>query len=214
MPTSSYQIGEGVTAETIRLKGIDDFTLDELQEVGRSLLDMPKRLNQVWGTKAPLIRILRKRLIEIKAQAPDPSDQQARAAYFAIRKSEAWFVLTAVKYAKHVESCVDQGRPWEAVSFAFDIGILMAELGFKIDWETDTLEGKAMREGRAKGANASRRHTPEHRHSVVDDLIRNGLKSTEAFARAAEILGDKGPSSAREAYYKIRKKLSKADGLE
>ena len=214
MPTSSYQIGDGVTAETIRLKSLDEFTLDELQEVGRALLDMPERLNRIWGTKAALIRALRERLIELKAKAPPPSDHQGRAAYFATRKTEAWFVLTAVKFANHVECCVEQGRPWEAVSFALDIGKLVTELGFKIDWQTDALEGQAMREGRVKGADASRRHTPEHRHSVVNDLIRQGLKPTKAFVKAAELLGDKGPSSAREAYYRIRKKSSRADGLE
>jgi len=214
MPTSSYQIGDGVTAETIRLQSLDEFTLNELQEVGRALLEMPERLNQVWGTKAPLIRALREKLIELRAQAPDSSDHQARTAYFATRKTEAWFVLTAVKFAKHVECCVEEGRPWEAVSFAFDIGKLVAELGFKVDWETDTLEGQAIREGRAKGADASRRHTPEHRHKVVNELIGQGLKPTKAFIKAAKLLGDKGPSSAREAYYQIRRKSSKPDGLE
>lgn len=152
MPTSSYQIGDGVTAETIRLKSLDEFTLDELQEVGRALLDMPERLNQVWGTKAALIRALRERLVELKAQAPPISDHQARAAYFATRKTEAWFVLNAVKFANHVECCVEQGRPWEAVSFTLDIGKLVTELGFKFDWQTDALEGQAMREGRVTSA--------------------------------------------------------------
>lgn len=212
MPTSSYQVGDGITAETRRRTSLDEFTLDEMREIGQALLDMPERLNKVWGTKAPLIQALRARLVELKAQAPDLTDYEASAAFFAARKTEAWFVLTAVKFAKHVERCIEEGRSWETVSFAFDIGQLVTEYGFKRDWEAPALTGQKIRDSLREGPKARRKGSIEERYRAVVKYLNDGQKLPDAFRSAADALGV-SESAARNGYYDF-KKDSKLGRLE
>jgi hypothetical protein len=130
MATNTKKVGDGITARTIRLKDVEDFSLDEWADLKSTLVSLPEVYQSAWGPNAPLIANIREWLVEVRSKAPEPSDHRALAEYFAYRETEAWFVLTIAKFARHIERCVEQKKSWEAVSFALDLGMLVAELAY------------------------------------------------------------------------------------
>lgn len=214
MPIKSRKVGSGISTETRKTATVDSFSEEDLETEVLRLQRMPESLNQKWGTKSRLIAELRKRLEGIRADAPEPDNYGDVKAYYAERETEPWYILNAVRHVNLIERCIKQDRIWEAVSLAYDLGELMTELTFKMDWEGAALEGQKMREGRIQASRGNRRHLAIDRYRLVKRYIEGGMTVREACVRAARELGDKGPGSARNDYYKVKNSRSNADGLE
>lgn len=185
-------------------------TSDDHSQLKNELESVPDKLSQPWGTKSQLIEALRDRLIQIKTAAPeDPYD---RAKYFARNKGEPWYIRTAMKYARHVEKCVEQGRVWEAVSFTYDVSELVTELGFKMDFEKSALTGAQLLNSQGKGAKARRQQSDLLRYERVLEYVDKGHSVRRAFTLVAKQFGVSASTIKRD-YYAVKKR-SNADRLE
>lgn len=204
MADSSKRIGSGITAETIKLRQTDDLSLREIEAIRDAMLSMPEMFRRKWGPKAPLISMIRERLIEIRSNAPDPDDYVASAAYYATHQTEAWFILTAAKFAKHIETCVAEDRSWEAVSFAYDLGELMTELAFKKRWEKEALAGERLLEAQGQSARMRRRQPREERVAFVEMKLAEGKSARQAFEIAAKHFGVSASTIKKDYYSKKR----------
>lgn len=203
MATSTKMVGDGITARTIRLKGVEDFSLQDWSDLKSALVAIPTVYESPWGTSAPLIAAMRGRLAKIRSKAPEPSDHRAIAEYFAYRETEAWFVLTIVKYAKHIERCIAENRNWEAVSYGIDLGFLVAELATKQDLERAALVGASTLDAQGKSAKARRRQSAEERIAFVKRSLAVGKGTRQSFLIAAKHFCV-SPQTISKDYYKYR----------
>lgn len=108
-----------------------------------------------------------------------------------------------MKYAKHIEKCVEQGRTWEAIAFAYDIGELITELCFKMDWERQALVGQGMLEAQGQAAICRRKQPAEERILFVHGKVSEGKSKRLAFDLAGRHFGVSA-STIRKDYYKKR----------
>lgn len=203
MATSTKMVGDGITARTIRLKDVEDFSPQDWADFKLTLVAMPKVFESPWGTNALLIAKMRERLTDITSNAPEPNDHRALAEYFAYRKTEAWFVLTITKYAKHIERCVAQNRAWEAVSFGIDLGGLVTELAYKHDLERAALVGAGMLDVQGASAKARRMQSAEERIAYVEQRKATGKSLRQIFQLAAKHFGVSA-AAIKKDYYKKR----------
>ena len=203
MATRTKMVGDGITASTIRLKDVGDFSPQDWSNFRSTLVAIPKVFESPWGTNASLIAGMRRMLADIRSKAPEPSDYRAFAEYFACQKTEAWFVLTINKYAKHIERCVAQDRKWEAVSFAIELGVLVAELASKHDLERAALIGARMLDVQGASAKVRRRQSAEERIAYVEQEKATGKSLRQIFPIAAKHFGVSA-SAIRKDFYKKR----------
>jgi hypothetical protein len=202
MATNTKKVGDGITARTIRLKDVEDFSLDEWADLKSTLVSLPEVYQSAWGPNAPLIANIREWLVEVRSKAPEPSDHRALAEYFAYRETEAWFVLTIAKFARHIERCVEQKKSWEAVSFALDLGMLVAELAYKHDIERAALRGASLLETQGQSAKARRKQPAEERIAFVEQKKAMGKSVRQAFSIAAKHFGVSAATIKKDYYNK------------
>lgn len=106
------------------------------------------------------------------------------------------------KYAAAAERSVAEGRPWEAIDFALEIGELLTELRMKKLWERPAMVGEALlRNSGRKGAQADRVR-------AVDELVASGVGTVAAFSLVAEREGSGvKPGTIGKDYYAARKSV-------
>ena len=56
MATRTKMVGNGITAQTIRFKDVEDFSRQDWADFKSTLVAMPEIYESSWGTNAPLMR--------------------------------------------------------------------------------------------------------------------------------------------------------------
>jgi len=200
MHKTSISVGEGVTRTTKQQRVLDASAPEEAEEFWQFVRATHDRLNQPWGSHSRLIAGLRERLHQIESSMADPANRAERKASFLERESEGWYVLQAVRRANLIEKYITS-RPWEAVSLGIELGELVTEFAFKMDFERPALAGQKTLDAQKAAAKARRRQPREQRIAYVDELVLQGHQKVKALELAATHFGVKY-QTVRNDYYR------------
>lgn len=182
-------IGSGITK---REKALPlEAKPENRQEIIDSFDRFHENMRRPWAGQKPLIDEARRRLSEIEAEAPSiMEDLDGFNDHFKPHESPGWYFQQIDACATIAEGAVAQGRPWEAVFRALQIGHHLAELEFKELWEFQALKGQKLIDRQALANEARRTNSAEHRYQVVLSYREKGLSWERSYHFAARDLGD------------------------
>lgn len=201
MKKTSVAVGQGITLSSRLQRVLELVVQAEADEIRQFLGSTYNKLNKPWGLHSRLIAALRERLNEIEASFVDPADSSERKAKFRERETEGWYLLQAVRRANLIEKYISS-RPWEAVSLAYELGELVTELAFKLDFEKAALAGQKTLEAQKAAAGARRRQPRAVRVAFVNSLVDQGHLVTKAFKIAGVHFGVKFQTIRNDWYRK------------
>jgi hypothetical protein len=193
------KVGNGITERTK-----PDMVPATPENMLAFLRGINRKIHEPWGGYADIIAFARRRLAQIKAEAPSNyADLEGHNAHFVERVSEGWYVQSIDLEARVAERAIADGRPWEACACSMRIGELLTELRMKQLWEPDALRGRKI----AQSAALTRKGEQAARVAEVDRLVAAGELKTAAFAIVAE--AQRVTAKAIETdYYKAKKNRS------
>jgi len=204
----SEAIGSGITAGSVNYRELDPNDDKDAREFVEWHAKLQKSFSQRWAYKAHVIEICRLRweaikaeLVKLKRYGPEYKERLKE------RAGEAWYVREIVDTATIVEAAVENGRPWEAVARAIEIGELITELRLKFEWDDDATWGRKQLTALRDAAQARRRSSASDRLADVDREVATGTKLTAAFAVVAERRGE-SESTIRNEYYRTKRSSS------
>ena len=153
------------------------------------LRGISETISEPWGGQGPLIESARERLQEIKAEAPSIFDDlEGHNSYFVERATLGWYLQAIDAEAHVIEEAVAEGRPWQAVACAMQIGELVTELRMKQLWEPHALRGQDALEATRRGGASTRKTTDEQKVACYRKFRANGHNKTDATYLAAQEL--------------------------
>jgi hypothetical protein len=179
--------------------------------------DGERKRTQRWGNQAKAIAAVRAEMerLRVPFQGLEPGTETFFSALrdfnalFVERTTEAWYLKEIEAEASLVEVALEEGRHWEAVSRAVNIGDLLAELRLNFEWGADATFGRQNRVNLSEGQTNRRRSSKEARFEDVETLLAKGHSLSGACRIAAPRHGVK-PETLEKDYQRIKKERTTA----
>lgn len=199
----SEGVGSGITAKSVAETWLDLNDPTDAAEFTEGLEAFHESLRKPWAYHGRVISGVRARLAEIRAELSHLDRfTHEYESHFKTRDTEAWYVREIDVTARLVELAVEEGRPWEAVARAMQIGELLTELRLKFAWDADAVWGRKQRTSLQDSARARRTSSREQRIADVELEVAAGTKKGQAIRKVAERHGVKEHTIKKDYYSK------------